>query len=67
MAQLTITVADADVPRIMAAYGYDASLGLTQAEFLRRALMRWLVQQVQQYELRAAQANVAAPGPIGVT
>lgn len=54
MAQVTITINDAYVPRVLTAlcslYNYDPVKHGTQAEFAKQCVMRWLQQSTLDYE-----------------
>lgn len=60
MAQLTITIPDAQLTRVLdafaAVYGYDPASGQTPAEFAR-ARVRWFMREV----VKTHEATLAAP------
>ncbi len=68
MAQLTITIANSDVDRIMDALGYQETIGgqpnpETKTVFAQRKIIEWIKSNVRQYEgsvaARAARASAA--------
>ena len=65
MAQLTITIPDAQAPRVLAAFaalhGYDPATGETQQDFMRRMLIAYLKTTVMRFEGQQAEnAAIAA-------
>jgi hypothetical protein len=69
MAQLTITVANSDVDRIMNALGYQETINgqpnpETKTAYAQRQIIEWLKSNVRRYEgsIAARAARAAASG-----
>ena len=63
MATFTVTIPDAAVPEVIASlclqYGWDSTLGVTQANFAKQQLGAWLTGVYVNYKAQQA-ANAAA-------
>jgi ABC-type microcin C transport system permease subunit YejE len=57
---LTITVPDAQVQRVLDAFGWAEASGVSRAEFMRSRLIRYVRDVVAQYERDAAARAAAA-------
>lgn len=71
MAQVTITINNNDVPKVLSAFGYKATLTdgsanpETSPAFMKRTVKEWVLNRVKQYDrqslLNTASSTVITP------